>query len=581
MKKTFTILVVVVALIGGAVGVGWLYFRLNPAAWDEFVAEIQGEAAAGAAPRPVKRSVLKSGNLVASGTIEAEEVLVVAEMGGRIVTMLADEGDKVAVGDVLIKLDQTMLLAQREQAEAGVAQARAGLDAARAQLALAQAGARPEEIAMAEGAVAGAQAGLEAAQAGYDAAQGQLAAAKAGLATAKGQLLAAEAAQAIAEVQITAAQAGLDGAEAQLAQVQAGPTEEDIAIVQSAVDGAQAQLDQLLAGPEEQSVEIAKLNWDLARNVLWQAQLERDATKGRSGVPGYQKDLVDAAVGAAEVSALIAQLQHELVVKGATEEQIRVAQAAVRQAQAQLDKVKAGATEAEVDVAQARVDAAKSQLAQAQAGVDAANIQVTQAQAGVEAAQAAVTIAQAGVDTAQAGVGAAQAQLDQAQASLDLAKAGARSEEIALLEANVAQAEAALDNAQAALKGSDVQLDRIKLAAPVGGIVLERTVHAGELAAPGAPLLTLANLDKVALTVYVPEADLGRVSLGQAVEVTVDAYEDTFTGQVSLIASRAEFTPKNVQTQEERVHMVFAVKVQLDNADHRLKPGMPADAAFQ
>ena len=77
------------------------------------------------------------------------------------------------------------------------------------------------------------------------------------------------------------------------------------------------------------------------------------------------------------------------------------------------------------------------------------------------------------------------------------------------------------------------------------------------------------------------QADLGRVSLGQTVEVTVDAYEDTFTGQVSLIASRAEFTPKNVQTQEERVHMVFAVKVQLDNADHRLKPGMPADAAFQ
>jgi HlyD family secretion protein len=119
------------------------------------------------------------------------------------------------------------------------------------------------------------------------------------------------------------------------------------------------------------------------------------------------------------------------------------------------------------------------------------------------------------------------------------------------------------------------------LAAPVGGIILERTIHAGELAAPGAPLLTLANLDEVTLTVYVPEAELGQVSLGQTVEVTVDAYEDAFTGQVSHIASRAEFTPKNVQTQEERVHMVFAVKIRLDNADHRLKPGMPADAAFQ
>jgi multidrug resistance efflux pump len=93
--------------------------------------------------------------------------------------------------------------------------------------------------------------------------------------------------------------------------------------------------------------------------------------------------------------------------------------------------------------------------------------------------------------------------------------------------------------------------------------------------------LTIANLGEVTLTVYVPEADLGQVSLGQRVEVTVDAYQEVFTGEVSHIASQAEFTPKNVQTQEARVHMVFAVKIVLENADHRLKPGMPADAAFQ
>jgi len=225
-------------------------------------------------------------------------------------------------------------------------------------------------------------------------------------------------------------------------------------------------------------------------------------------------------------------------------------------------------------MAQAGVDAAEPLLAQAEAGVDAAKVNVDTAQAGIEAAQAAVLIAQAGTD-------AAQAQLDQAQASLELLKAGARSEQISLLEANVAQARAAMAGAEAALKALDAQLERMTLAVPVGGIVVERLVHAGELAAPSAPLLTLANLDEVTLTVYVPQAELGRVSLGQAVEVTVDAYADAFTGQVSHIASRAEFTPRNVQTQEERVHMVFAVKIQLDNADHRLKPGMPADAAFQ
>jgi len=340
------------------------------------------------------------------------------------------------------------------------------------------------------------------------------------------------------------------------------------------VEGAQAQLEQVQAGPDEQTVEIAKLNWDLARNALWQAQLQRDATKGVPGVPGYKKDLADAVVGAAEISVRIAELQYNLAAKGATDEQIRVAQAAVSQAQAQLDKVKAGARSEEVDMAQAGVDAAEAQLAQAQAGVDAAQANVDTAQAGVEAAQAAVLIAQAGTK-------AAQAQLDQAQASLDLLEAGARREQISLLEANVAQAEAALAGAEAALKVLDAQLERMTLTAPVGGIVVERLVHVGELASPGGSLFTLANLDEVTLTVYVPETDLGQVSLGQTVEVTVDAYDDVFTGQVSHIAAQAEFTPKNVQTQEERVHTVFAVNIQLDNADHRLKPGMPADATFQ
>jgi HlyD family secretion protein len=477
MKRKLGIIAIVIALVGGAVGIGWVYFRLNPAAWDEFVAEMQGETAGSAAPRPIKRPAGKSGALTASGTIEAEELTVAAEIGGRIVEMWVGEGDEVAEGDVLLRLDSTLLLAQREQAEAAVAQAQAALDAAQAQLALAQAGARPEEIAAAESAVAAAEAGLSGAQAQRQAADGQLAIAQAGLAAAKGQRLAAEAALAIAEAQVGAAQANLDSAEAQS-------------------DAAQDALDAL------------------------------------------KKAGVTAGAGFDE-----AQLA--------------------------------------VDLAQAAHDAAEAQLVQAQAGVDAAQAGLTTAQANVDAATAGVATAQAGVTGAQAGVDAAQAQRDQVQAALDVVKAGARDQEIALLEANVAQAQAAMAGAKAALKVLDAQLARATLTAPLSGVVVERLAHAGELAAPGAPLLTLANLSEATLTVYVPEADLGRVSLGQAVEVTVDAYEDVFSGRVSHVASRAEFTPKNVQTQAERVHMVFAVKVQLDNADGRLKPGMPADAVFE
>jgi len=111
-------------------------------------------------------------------------------------------------------------------------------------------------------------------------------------------------------------------------------------------------------------------------------------------------------------------------------------------------------------------------------------------------------------------------------------------------------------------------------------VILQRLTNPGEITAPTAPLFLIANLDELELTVFIPESDLGKVELGQRAQVTVDAYEDIFVGTVSHIASSAEFTPRNVQTQEERVHMVFAIKIHLDNHEGYLRPGMPADAVF-
>jgi HlyD family secretion protein len=117
------------------------------------------------------------------------------------------------------------------------------------------------------------------------------------------------------------------------------------------------------------------------------------------------------------------------------------------------------------------------------------------------------------------------------------------------------------------------------LQAPRKGIVLERMVNVGEIAPPNFSLLTIADLDQVTLTVYVPENQIGLIKVGQSVEVRVDSFpERTFNGEVVYIASRAEFTPKNVQTKEERVSTVFAVKIEIPNPDQTLKPGMPADA---
>jgi multidrug efflux pump subunit AcrA (membrane-fusion protein) len=181
---------------------------------------------------------------------------------------------------------------------------------------------------------------------------------------------------------------------------------------------------------------------------------------------------------------------------------------------------------------------------------------------------------QAQVDEAEAQYQAAEAVVQMAQAQLDALQAGATDEEIAIVEAQVEQAQAALDGL-IALHG------KLTIAAPLGGLVLERSIHEGELAAPGATLITLGDLDKVTLTVYVPEDQLGKVLIGQEVEVRVDSFpERAFIGTVVAIAHEAEFTPRNVQTQEERVNMVFAVDVSIPNPDHALKPGLPADAVI-
>ncbi|MBN1992642.1 MAG: efflux RND transporter periplasmic adaptor subunit [Anaerolineae bacterium] len=182
--------------------------------------------------------------------------------------------------------------------------------------------------------------------------------------------------------------------------------------------------------------------------------------------------------------------------------------------------------------------------------------------------------AQIQVDQAEAAYEAALAEVGVAQAQLEMLKAGARPEQVAVAEAQVQQTEAALASL-------GVQYDKHTLLAPAAGWVVKKVAHEGEMAVPGMSLLTLADLTNVTLTVYVPEPDIGKLSLGQKVEVFVDSFPgEAFTGHITYISDEAEFTPKNVQTKEERVNTVFAVKIKLDNPDQRLKPGMPADAVL-
>jgi HlyD family secretion protein len=249
------------------------------------------------------------------------------------------------------------------------------------------------------------------------------------------------------------------------------------------------------------------------------------------------------------------------------------AEAALAGAQAQLDRAYAGPTSEEIAAAEGAVQAAFGQLNLAKAGLNGLK-------AAIALGQTPSTPTDYDLAGAEAQVETAEGQLGQAQALLVLVSTGATEYDKALLQFQVDQAAAALEAAEAALRVIEIQIEDASVYAPIDGFVLQRLTNPGELAAPTAALFLLADLEELTLTVYVPEADLGQVALDQKADVSVDAYDETFPGRVYHIASTAEFTPRNVQTQEERVHMVFSVKIRLDNSRGLLKPGLPADAVF-
>jgi HlyD family secretion protein len=178
------------------------------------------------------------------------------------------------------------------------------------------------------------------------------------------------------------------------------------------------------------------------------------------------------------------------------------------------------------------------------------------------------------LEVAQAQLRVTEARVHETQERLALVREGPRRETIAQARARVEQARAAAVLAQA-------QLSNALLTAPFDGVVLERHAEPGEFVAAGAPILTVANTSRVWLRAYLGQTDLGRVRLGQAVEVRTDSYpEKTYTGRLTFISDEAEFTPKTVQTTKERVTLVFRIKIDLENPTGELKPGMAADATI-
>ncbi len=179
------------------------------------------------------------------------------------------------------------------------------------------------------------------------------------------------------------------------------------------------------------------------------------------------------------------------------------------------------------------------------------------------------------LEAAQAGRDASAAAVREAEERLRLLRIGPRPDAVRTQQAR-------LEAAEAGRSLAETRLSQSVLAAPATGLILSKHAEPGEMLAPGSPVLTLGLMDEVWLRAYIPESDLGRVVVGSRARVTFDSWPGrVFEGRVSFISSQAEFTPKNVQTEKERVKLVYRIKITLPNPRMELKPGMPADAVIE
>ncbi|MDE3163232.1 MAG: efflux RND transporter periplasmic adaptor subunit [Acidobacteriota bacterium] len=257
-----------------------------------------------------------------------------------------------------------------------------------------------------------------------------------------------------------------------------------------------------------------------------------------------------------EAGTLLAQLED-----GDYRQKVKIDEAGVQVHQSNLTLALAGTRQQEINAAQQAVVDARAEMAQRKLdSARAENLFAKDEGTAQERDQAATALKRA------------QATCEAAEQRYNEAVEGTRKEDIAIARAN-------LNQAQQSLGLSRVTLGYTVLRAPNAGVITVRQAELGEVVSPGTPVVTVADLDHVWLRAYIAETDLARVHWGQEVTVTTDSFPGRkFRGRISFISSAAEFTPKSVQTYQERVTLVYRIKMDLDNPDHALKPGMPADA---
>jgi HlyD family secretion protein len=257
-----------------------------------------------------------------------------------------------------------------------------------------------------------------------------------------------------------------------------------------------------------------------------------------------------------------------------TELQVQRLRAERASADAQLRLLRAGSRKEDVAQAEAQVDAASAEVTAIDADLKPAERDLERFEALLEAnagSQKQRDDALARVNVARERRRGAEEQVRAARETLARLRSGARPEEIDAARARVATVDAQLAALEKSLADAEVH-------APVSGVVTQTLADQGEIVARGAPLVVVTDLDRAWANLFVPEPMVPRIRLGQNAMVFTDAGGSGLTGEVTFVSPKAEFTPRNVQTAEERSKLVYRIKVQVDNREGVLKPGMPVDA---
>lgn len=435
-----------------------------------------------------------------SGVVEAVEVAVSPQIGGRVAEVYASEGDPVKSGDLLFKLEDELLTSQYEQATAGFEAAKSS---------------------------------LESAQASYDLAEASLLAARTAHELAKTQY----------QIVLLQSRSGqLDERTNAWDRLQPDEFEtpawyfsnlDENAAAQAEVDAAEQyltdQLDvynELIQGEDFTDLRQAEQRLAEARVRFLVVKSLRDREIADNGTEQLEDSLLD----------MFDEVQEELDAAQAALEDILAAETGDDILRARAD----------VTTARERYETAIDLWSSTLTGDQ--SLEVRAADLGIEQAQAAVMQAEAALSQAEAGLTAAQNAVDQAQAGLKI---------------------------------FEIQIGELMVYAPESGVIMVRGIEPGEVILPGTKAMTIGRLDDMTLTVYVPEDRYGQINLGDSVEVTAASFPgEVFPAVVTRIADQAEYTPRNLGTEEDRSTIVFAVELSVDDPGNRLKPGMQVGVSF-